>query len=148
MDSFDKDGLPIKPRKGNWENTQEQIFAKHPGADVGAFNVQDVGAQSYRPSITQPSAPEPVSQPVDSGLQAHRPPKNKALAACLALFLGTTGAHNFYLGNYRRGVAQLTFLGLSSFLAGVPGFLLVVWAIIEFVLILADVGAYNTRGHQ
>ena len=59
--------------------------------------------------------------------------KSKVAAGILALFLGTFGIHNFYLGYTNKGLIQL----LGSFLS--CGFLVLpiaVWAFIEGILIL------------
>ena len=59
--------------------------------------------------------------------------KSKVAAGILALFLGTFGIHNFYLGYTSKGLIQL----LGSFLS--CGFLAVpiaIWAFIEGILIL------------
>ena len=61
------------------------------------------------------------------------PGKSKVAAGILALFLGTFGIHNFYLGYTNKGLIQL----LGSFLS--CGFLAVpiaIWAFIEGILIL------------
>lgn len=54
-------------------------------------------------------------------------PKNKTVAALLAIFLGWCGAHRFYVGKVWTGV--LMFL-LSFIWIGI------IWAIIDFVMIL------------
>ena len=57
--------------------------------------------------------------------------KNKTTAALLAFFLGTLGAHKFYLGNTKMGIIYLlisiTFLGLA-----ITGIL----AIYDFIMLL------------
>ncbi|WP_340121114.1 TM2 domain-containing protein [Methylobacter svalbardensis] len=60
--------------------------------------------------------------------------KYKYLAAALALFLGFTGAHRFYLGFYRLGIMQLT-LTVILYVTGLPGFAML-WAFIEFILLV------------
>ncbi|RRD30934.1 NINE protein [Actinomyces bowdenii] len=55
-------------------------------------------------------------------------PKSKVIVLLLALFLGTLGIHNFYLGHTGKGVAQLliSLLSLGSLAA-----LVWIWAVIE-----------------
>jgi len=69
--------------------------------------------------------------------------KSKLVAGLLAIFLGTLGIHNFYLGYTSKGVIQLTVTVVCSFLScctfgissiGVVG--IGIWAIIEAVMIL------------
>jgi TM2 domain-containing membrane protein YozV len=61
------------------------------------------------------------------------PPKSKVAAALLAFFLGCLGIHNFYLGYTGRGLAQLL---LTVLTCGYGAIATVIWAFIEFVLIL------------
>ena len=59
--------------------------------------------------------------------------KSKVAAGILALFLGSFGIHNFYLGYTNKGLIQL----LGSLLScGILLFPIAVWAFIEGVLIL------------
>lgn len=55
-------------------------------------------------------------------LHSH-PEKNKALAAVLAILLGTFGVHKFYLGQTRKGLLYLLFCwtGVPSLIALVEG---------------------------
>ena len=59
--------------------------------------------------------------------------KYKYVAALLALFLGFTGLHRFYLGFYRLAFAQLT-LTVILYVTGLPGFAML-WAFIESILL-------------
>ena len=56
--------------------------------------------------------------------------KRKYVAAFLALFLGFTGAHRFYLGFYKLGIAQLAITGLTVGYGAL-------WGFIEAVLLFA-----------
>lgn len=49
--------------------------------------------------------------------------KYKYVAAFLALFLGFTGLHRFYLGFYRLGLAQLVFTALTAGYGALWGFI-------------------------
>lgn len=60
--------------------------------------------------------------------------KSKLAAGLLAIFVGTLGIHNFYLGRTGRGTAQLLMTLLSL---GLLAWATWVWAIIEGVLILS-----------
>jgi hypothetical protein len=82
--------------------------------------------------------------------------KSKGTAILLAIFLGTFGAHSFYMGKTVKGFAQLglTLVGLGLFIAGVAsvstdgtipataliGYLLIfgvsIWALVDLVRIL------------
>lgn len=80
-------------------------------------------------------------------------PKSHSAAALLAFFLGSTGAHNFYLGHNGRGAIQLILFvfGWSTLLLIVGAFVLFplgLWAFVEFLLILFRSGSYgyDSRG--
>ncbi len=70
--------------------------------------------------------------------------KYKYLAAVLALLLGLTGAHRFYLGFYRLGFIQLA-LGTILIVAGAPGFAWL-WGFIEGVLIFGGQIYLDAKG--
>jgi TM2 domain-containing membrane protein YozV len=64
-------------------------------------------------------------------------PRNRAVYALLAVFLGFLAAHNFYAGRLIRAGIQLAIsLGGAAFV--VPVFVVWVWAIIEIGLIKTD----------
>jgi len=73
--------------------------------------------------------------------------KSKLVAALLALFLGTFGIHNFYLGYTTKAVIQLalTIVGYLT-MCIIIGFFIVfgvaVWALIEAIFIFT--GKINT----
>ncbi len=59
--------------------------------------------------------------------------KSKIAAGLLGIFLGSIGAHNFYLGYTNKAVAQLLMSVLScGILATVSG----IWGLVEGILIL------------
>lgn len=80
--------------------------------------------------------------------QPNSPQKSWVVAAILAFFLGSVGAHNFYLGRKVRGGTQLllTILGYLTMILLV-GYLIVgfvgLWAFLEFILILVGAGSYR-----
>jgi TM2 domain-containing membrane protein YozV len=61
-------------------------------------------------------------------------PKTKMAAGLLAIFLGSLGIHNFYLGRTGVGVAQLLICVLGGFIIIGP-FIAWIWAIVEAILI-------------
>ncbi len=58
--------------------------------------------------------------------------KSKLAAGLLALFLGTIGVHNFYLGYTGRAITQLLMSVLSC---GILGFVVAVWSFVECIQI-------------
>ena len=103
-----------------------------PGAQPG-YDPQ--GAYGPQPGYNAPpgySAP-PGYGPVPAYGPPGYPSKSKVAAGILALFLGTFGIHNFYLGYTGKALFQLLGTLLScGFL--VP--LIAIWAFIEGILIL------------
>lgn len=68
--------------------------------------------------------------------------KSKIAAGILALFLGSLGVHNFYLGYTGKGVAQLLITLLTC---GFGAFVSGIWAFIEAIMIFT--GSINTDGN-
>jgi TM2 domain-containing membrane protein YozV len=67
---------------------------------------------------------------VGAYLQPPKAVKYKYVAAALALFLGFTGIHRFYLGFYKLGLAQLAVTALTVGYGAL-------WGFIEAVLLFA-----------
>lgn len=61
--------------------------------------------------------------------------RSKIVAGLLAIFVGSLGIHNFYLGNAKRGTIQLLISVLSF---GALSMISGVWGIAEGVLILCS----------
>ena len=78
--------------------------------------------------------------------------KSKVAAGLLALFLGSYGVHNFYLGYTGKAVAQLllTVLGipLSFVLVGFPMIMgASIWAFVEAIMIFAGSINKDAKGN-
>lgn len=61
--------------------------------------------------------------------------KSKLVAGLLAIFLGSLGIHNFYLGYTKKAVIQLVVSLVGALLFGIGPIAMEVWAIIEAVQI-------------
>lgn len=97
-----------------------------------AYNAPAPAPVAPQPQYNQGPAPAPYApQPAPNVY-----PKSKGVAVILGFFLGSLGAHNFYLGYYGKGIAQLllTLIGWMFFFIGpaVAG----IWAIVEIIQIL------------
>lgn len=68
--------------------------------------------------------------------------KSKVAAGLLAIFLGTFGVHNFYLGYTGKAVTQLLLTILSC---GLLSIISAIWSLIEGILILT--GSIKTDGN-
>ena len=107
-----------------------------PGAQPG-YDPQ--GAYGPQPGYNAPpgySAP-PGYGPVPAYGPPGYPSKSKVAAGILALFLGTLGIHNFYLGYTTKGIIQVV---LTITLIGAP--ISGIWAFIEFIMLLMRSGSY------
>lgn len=77
---------------------------------------------------------EAVSVKVNVGKGA---PKSRLVTALLAIFLGTLGIHNFYLGKNNLGLTQLLISVVGGILTcGIATVIVQIWAFIEGILIL------------
>ena len=67
-------------------------------------------------------------------------PKSRLTALLLGIFVGSFGAHNFYLGKTSRGVAQAVISSVGLILFGVPTFGMFVWSCVEWIFIATGKG--------
>lgn len=108
---------------------QPQDAAQVPAPGAPAF------PQASTPGYGQPgyAAGQPAyGQPV-----VGTAPKQWLVAALLAFFLGALGIHNFYLGYTAKGIIQLVLT-----ITVIGAFISVIWAFIEFIMIIARSGSY------
>lgn len=117
---------------GRWYPPQAPPAVPMPGPAW----VQGPDGQWYQAPAAQPVATYPYGYGY-----LYEPPKSKAVAAVLAFCVGSTGAHNFYLGRTNTAVTQLCMLIVgfitSLFIVGI--FVLIalsIWVFVEFILIL------------
>ena len=97
--------------QGGYQDPVAQAGYAQPGYPVGAYTAPGYPAGAY------------VADQ-----------KSKVAAGLLGIFLGCFGAHNFYLGNSGKAVAQLLITLLSfGFLALISA----LWGFIEGILILS-----------
>jgi TM2 domain-containing membrane protein YozV len=71
------------------------------------------------------------ASPIDMSVE-----RNRIAAALLALFLGMTGAHKFYMGKTGAGLVMLAISTFGLLLAGIPTIVMAGIALIEFVIYL------------
>ena len=83
-------------------------------------------------SFVQQAAPgvAPV-QPAAAPAEA----KSKLVAGLLAIFLGSLGIHNFYLGYTKKAVAQLLTCLLGGLVCGIGAIVASIWALVEAIQI-------------
>lgn len=68
-------------------------------------------------------------------------PKKKMVAGLLGIFLGGFGAHQFYLGNTKRGIIELI---VTCVTCGIGGW----WGIIEGIMILVGKITTDANGNE
>ena len=62
--------------------------------------------------------------------------KSKMAAGLLAIFLGSLGVHNFYLGNTGKAVAQLLLTLVGWVACGIGPIAAAIWGLVEGIMIL------------
>ena len=134
-DGFDA-RMQQDPQTQSYAQYQESL--NNPQAQYPQFN-----AFQQQP---QAGAPAPYGQ-AQSAMYA-TPPKSWVATLLLAFFLGTLGAHNFYLGYKGRAIAQLSLTIIGWFTAIlIVGFVLLaivgIWAFVDLVRILIRHGEYG-----
>lgn len=67
--------------------------------------------------------------------------KSKVAAGLLAIFLGSLGVHNFYLGFTKKAVIQLL---VSLLTCGIGATVISIWALIEGIFYLIGKEGYTT----
>lgn len=67
--------------------------------------------------------------------------KSKLVAGLLAIFLGSWGVHNFYLGQTKRALIQLL---VSLLTCGIGATAMGIWALVEGIMILMGHDGYKT----
>lgn len=86
----------------------------------------------------QPAANSPRQYAPQPGPHGYFERKSKLVAALLAFFLGLLGIHRFYLGYHLIGVVMLGITIVGTMLCCFGFAVTLVWAIVDFVLILMN----------
>lgn len=109
------DGSRYQLEIGSWKGAN----LPRPGTAVD-FTVNGENAQDVYPDISSAS-----------------PASSKKIAAALfAFFLGSFGAHKFYLGYKKQGIIMLLVFIFGLILFGIPSIIIGLIAFIEFILYL------------
>lgn len=90
------------------------------------------GAPQAAPQAVPQGVPQPPYQPQPLPATDR---KSKLATGLLAIFLGSFGVHNFYVGRVGLGVAQLLITLLSL---GILSGIVWIWALIEGIMYLAS----------
>ncbi len=77
----------------------------------------------------------------DLAASAGKSTKSKLAAGLLAIFVGTFGVHNFYLGKTKRALIQLLVTVLTC---GIGSIGMSIWALVEGIFILIGHDGYTT----
>lgn len=119
---------------GNQTNGYD-LFCSKCGSHLGVQQNQSNNNQNYQ-------AP-PYAAQGNYNNQGYPPPppfvsqqKSRMVAGLLAIFLGTLGVHNFYLGYSKKAVTQLLISIIGGFVTcGIATTGVAIWALIEAVQI-------------
>lgn len=138
------------PRPQSYAEYQESLNNPQPKPQQHYADPRGQGGQqSFDPFQQQPMAGTPARYAQQSGLIRNPgQPKSWVATVLLTAFLGTWGAHNFYLGYRNRAVTQLV-MTLVGYLTAIflVGFILMgvvaVWAFIDFIRVLLRSGEYG-----
>lgn len=116
---------------------------KECGATNGAGSAycRKCGKETPPGSSFCPHCNSPILNRAAENEEANSKPKSRKTAGLLGIFLGFSGAHNFYLGNIGVAAAQLL---ITIGTCGIGGIVTEIWGIIEGVRILT--GAITTDG--
>lgn len=137
------------PRPQSYAEYQESLNSPQPNPRQQFSDPRGQGGQqAYDPFQQQPMAGAPAPYAQQSGLIRNPgQPKSWVATVLLTAFLGTWGAHNFYLGYRNRAVTQLV-MTLVGYLTAIflVGFILIgvvaVWAFVDFIRVLLRSGEY------
>lgn len=107
------------------EQAEQKKFCKHCGKQINA-------EAGFCPHCgkSQSASTAQAQQPAQPVVQVEQ--KSKLVAALLAIFLGTFGIHNFYLGYTQKAIIQLVITIIAGWI-GVGLIVTQVWALIEAV---------------
>lgn len=161
--SYDSYGQPQPPYAAS-ANTQDQQYAQQQSYGQQPYNPQQATQGGYydqaygQHNQQSQQGPQQYGQPGygQSGYEQPRygmpqnmpygySPRNKIVAGLLAIFLGSLGVHNFYLGYTTKAVIQLL-LTLVGWIVVIGPVVAAVWALIEGILILCS--SYGSPWHR
>ena len=75
------------------------------------------------------------------------PQKSRLIAGLLAIFVGSLGIHNFYLGYNDRGLLQILLTTVGSvFTCGLSAGAVAIWALVEGIMLLTGNIAVDANG--
>ena len=122
-----------------------EAFCSHCGKANEAYQEpQKKRSDAVSSTISNDSANHYVPSTPQYEVSTSRPLKSRTVAGLLAIFLGTLGVHNFYLGNTTKAIVQL----LVTFFGGAIGgpVIVMIWGFVEGIMILS--GSINTDGYN
>ena len=118
-----------QPATGN-ANPYSQSAPQQPQAPQ-----QPYGAAPQQPYGAAPQQPYGQPYPGNPNPMAAGAPKSKLAAGLIAIFIGSLGIHNFYLGYTKKAVIQLLLTLLGGWLFGIGAIAAEIWAIVDAVKI-------------
>ncbi len=103
------------------------------------------GVKKATKTATKKTGKTVVGVPIANKNQASGEQKSRLVAALLAIFLGSLGIHNFYLGKNNLGLTQLLIATIGGVLTcGIATGAIQIWAFVEGIFILTKTAGYTT----
>lgn len=103
------------------------------GTTMAEYNNQNLNTQT----INQQNNSQQYNYQQNNPQQySDKKPKSKIAAGLLAIFLGSLGIHNFYLGYKRNAIIQLCLTLIGWILCGLGPLVAGIWAFVEGIMIL------------
>lgn len=83
----------------------------------------------------------------NQGIPYYTPQKSRLIAGLLAIFVGSLGIHNFYLGYNDRALLQILLTTVGSFFTcGISAAAMAIWALVEGIMIFTGSIAVDAHG--
>ena len=135
--------LLIKCKECGKEISDKARFCPKCGAENKFTFCPDCNNKVSRNALSCPSCGCVINNKNNSVSNGNHNAKSKIAAGLLAIFLGTLGVHNFYLGYTGKAVIQLL---LTILTCGVGAIITSIWSIIEGILIFAGSISADANG--
>ena len=131
-----------QPQQEQYQQPPQEQYQSQQPYDQQQYNQQPYGQQPPYSGAQQPYGNAPYGQAPYGGYVQ----KSKMAAGLLAIFLGTLGIHNFYLGYKNKALIQLLVGVIGGMVTcGIATFAIWIWALVEGIQILTGTIAVDAN---